>query len=96
MLSQLTDIPAVFVRKEPKAYETCRLAEGADVAGRSVTLIEDVITTGGAVRDAAVALRQLGATVDLAVCAIDRRSLDDNRLDEVGVATRSALSYAMS
>jgi len=48
VVSQLTGIPTVFVRKEAKTYGTCRLAEGADVAGRAVALIEDVITTGGA------------------------------------------------
>ncbi|MFC3965131.1 hypothetical protein [Nocardia jiangsuensis] len=31
-------------------YGTGRLAEGGEFAGATVTLIEDVITTGGAVR----------------------------------------------
>jgi orotate phosphoribosyltransferase len=61
MVSALTGTPALFVRKQAKAYGTCRLAEGADVSGRTVVLIEDVITTGGAVRAAAVALRERGA-----------------------------------
>ena len=51
-LSARTGLPALFVRKKAKEYGTCKLAEGPDVAGRRVTLIEDVITTGGAVRDA--------------------------------------------
>ena len=33
MLSQLTGLPALFVRKEAKTYGTCRLAEGGDVDG---------------------------------------------------------------
>ena len=52
VLSSLTGRPALFVRKQAKEYGTCKLAEGPDVAGRRVTLVEDVITTGGAVRDA--------------------------------------------
>ena len=52
VLSAETGLPALFVRKEAKEYGTCKLAEGPDVAGRRVTLVEDVITTGGAVRDA--------------------------------------------
>ena len=52
VLSAQTGLPALFVRKKAKEYGTCKLAEGPDVAGRRVTLIEDVITTGGAVRDA--------------------------------------------
>src|SRR5688500_5347015 len=64
-LSARTGLPALFVRKKAKEYGTCKLAEGPDVAGRRVTLIEDVITTGGAVRDAANALRDAGAAVAL-------------------------------
>jgi orotate phosphoribosyltransferase len=60
-LSARTGLPALFVRKRAKEYGTCKLAEGADVTGRRVTLVEDVITTGGAVRAAAVALRERGA-----------------------------------
>jgi orotate phosphoribosyltransferase len=35
--SQISALPTLFVRKEAKQYGTCRLAEGADVAGRTVT-----------------------------------------------------------
>jgi orotate phosphoribosyltransferase len=72
LLSQFTGLPALFVRKQAKAYGTARLAEGPDPAGKTVTLIEDVITTGGTVAAAARALRDLGATVHTVVCAIDR------------------------
>jgi orotate phosphoribosyltransferase len=68
VVSQLTGIPTVFVRKEAKTHETCRLAEGADVAGRTIALIEDVITTGGAVCNAAVALRGDHADVSTVIC----------------------------
>src|ERR671918_2375995 len=49
MLSQLTGLPALFVRKEAKAYGTCRLAEGGEVEGRRLTVVEDVVTSGGQV-----------------------------------------------
>ena len=93
-LSAQTGLPALFVRKQAKTYGTCKLAEGPDVAGRAVTLIEDVITTGGAVRDATYALREAGATVDLVVCAIDRSPGDDNPLADVGLEIRSVLTKA--
>jgi orotate phosphoribosyltransferase len=34
MVSQLSGLPALFVRKAAKDYGTCRLAEGGEVAGR--------------------------------------------------------------
>jgi len=82
------------VRKEAKTYGTCKLAEGPDVSGRRVTLIEDVITTGGAVRNAAVALREAGATVETVVCANDRSPGGDNPLADAGLEIRSVLTKA--
>ena len=49
MLSQLTGLPALFVRKEAKTYGTCRLAEGGELDGRRLTVVEDVVTSGGQV-----------------------------------------------
>jgi orotate phosphoribosyltransferase len=94
VLSAQSRIPALFVRKEAKTYGTCKLAEGPDVADRRVTLVEDVITTGGAVRNAAVALRQAGAIVTTVVCAIDRSPGDDNPLADVDLEIRSVLTKA--
>ncbi len=91
-VSALTGIPALFVRKQAKTYGTCRLAEGADVVGRTVVLIEDVITTGGAVRDATLALREGGATVQVVVCAIDRSPPDLDPLEDAAVEVRSVLT----
>ena len=67
-------------------------AEGPDAAGRHVLLVEDVITTGGAVRNAASALRELGATVTTVVCAIDRSAPGADALTEVGLETRPVLT----
>jgi orotate phosphoribosyltransferase len=94
VLSARTRLPALFVRKLAKEYGTCKLAEGQDVAGRRVTLIEDVITTGGAVRDATRALREAGAVVDTVVCAIDRSPEGSNPLDDVGLEVRPVLTKA--
>ena len=92
MLSSITGQPALFVRKKAKEYGTCKLAEGPDVAGRRVTIIEDVITTGGAVRDATRALREAGAIVEVVVCAIDRSPEGENPLADVGLEVRAVLT----
>jgi len=92
VLSARTGHPALFVRKQAKEYGTCKLAEGPEVAGRRVTLVEDVITTGGAVRDATRALREAGALVDVVVCAIDRSPGGENPLADVGLEVRAVLT----
>lgn len=92
LLSQTTGIPALFVRKAAKTYGTRRLAEGGDPGGRLVVLVEDVITTGGAVVAAARALRDLGAIVTTVVCAIDRSRPDARGLESERIAVRAVLT----
>ena len=94
VVSAQSRIPALFVRKQAKTYGTCKLAEGPDVEGRRVTLVEDVITTGGAVRDATNALRERGAVVEVVVCAIDRSPEGENPLADVGLEVRPVLTKA--
>ena len=74
MLGQETGLPCLFVRKQAKEYGTCKIAEGGPVAGRRITMIEDVVTSGGAVIDAARALREEGADLSSVLCVIDRES----------------------
>ncbi len=71
-ISLETGLPAAFVRKAAKTYGTCRAIEGQDIAGKKVTFIEDVISTGGAVADAHQLATQEGADVLAVVCAIWR------------------------
>jgi orotate phosphoribosyltransferase len=64
--------PAAFVRKVAKSYGTMRAVEGGDIAGRKVVIVEDVITTGGAVVEAARHIAEAGGEVIGVVCAIFR------------------------
>ena len=74
MLSQLTGLPVLFVRKKAKDYGTCKIAEGGPVHGRKLLIVEDVVTSGGAILDAAKALRGEGAELGQVICVIDRES----------------------
>src|SRR5205823_3120413 len=74
MMSQLGGMPTRFVRKEAKTYGTCRLAEGGPLEGQRLCIVEDVVTSGGAILDAAAELRDRGAVLGPVVCVIDRES----------------------
>jgi orotate phosphoribosyltransferase len=74
MLSQLTGLPVLFVRKAAKEYGTCKIAEGGTVRDRKLLIVEDVVTSGGAITDAATALRAEGALLAQVICVIDRES----------------------
>jgi len=95
MLSSRTSLPTLFIRKKAKEFGTRRLAEGGNPTGRVVVLVEDVITTGGDVRDAAKALRALGATVTHVVCAIDRSIPGSEPLLQDGITINSVLTKAL-
>ena len=72
MVSQLSGLPALFVRKRAKEYGTRRLAEGGEVAGRRLAVVEDVVTTGGQLVLSCAALREEGAEIAAVLCVIDR------------------------
>ena len=88
MLSQLTGIPALFVRKEAKTYGTCQLAEGGVIDGTRLTVVEDVVTSGGQVITSCGDLRDRGAIVEHALCVIDRESGGPAGLADIGVELR--------
>lgn len=94
LLSARTGLPARFVRKKAKEYGTRRIAEGGDVAGRRIVLVEDVVTSGGAVLDATRVLREEGAVVEDVLCVIDRQEGGDARLAELGLTLLPVLTRA--
>ena len=91
-LSRHTGLPAAFVRKEAKTYGTARLAEGADIAGRRVTVVEDVVTSGGQIVLSTAELRERGALVDHAFCVIDRGEGGAQALAEHGITLLTLLT----
>ena len=91
-LGRHTGLPCAFVRKQAKEYGTCRLAEGAEVAGRRVLVVEDVVTSGGQIVLSTADLRGLGAVVDRALCVIDRQQGGGDALAAEGIGLLSLLT----
>jgi len=65
-------LPFLIVRKEAKEYGTANRLESPYDEGECVCLIEDVVTSGGALLESVVALREAGLVVNTAVCVVDR------------------------
>lgn len=82
-----TGIPCAFVRKKAKDYGTCQFAEGLDVKGKRVCVIEDVVTTGGQVVLSTKDLRSLGAQITDVLCVIHRGG-GEAPLAEIGLKLR--------
>ena len=94
MLGQVTGLPTLFVRKQAKEYGTRRLAEGGEVAGSNLLIVEDVVTSGGQVVLSTRDLRERGATVATALCVIDRQAGGPEALLAEGVELRALYTMA--
>jgi orotate phosphoribosyltransferase len=80
------------VRKEAKSYGTGRLAEGAELAGRQVLIIEDVVASAGQIAISAERLRELGASIGHALCVIDRQEGGAAALADVQILLRALIT----
>jgi orotate phosphoribosyltransferase len=94
MLSQVTGLPAAFVRKAAKTDGTCRCAQGAPLDGRRWVLVEDVVSSGGAILGALALLRQDGLRPTAALCVIDRESGGCEAPAAAGLESRSLFTFA--
>jgi orotate phosphoribosyltransferase len=65
-------LPFVIVRGSAKEYGTMNRIEGEFEPGDRVCVIEDVVTSAGALIDAVEALREAGLEVRTAICVVDR------------------------
>jgi orotate phosphoribosyltransferase len=86
--SLASGLPFLIVRKAAKEYGTANRVEGVYEAGDRVCLVEDVVTSGGALLDSVEALRESGLVVDTAVCVVDREEGGAEALARSGVALR--------
>lgn len=93
-LGRHTGLPCAFVRKQAKPYGTARLAEGAEVSGRQVLVVEDVVTSGGQIVISTGQLRDLGARIDSAVCVIDREEGGAAALATAGIRLHALFTRA--
>jgi orotate phosphoribosyltransferase len=81
-------LPFIIVRGETKEYGTAKRIEGPFEPGELVCLLEDVVTSGGALAEAVSALRDEGLVVRNAVCVVDREEGGSDALARLGVRLR--------
>ena len=82
-------LPFIIVRGEAKEYGTAKRIEGPFEPGEVVCLLEDVVTSGGALAEAVSAVREEGIVVRNAVCVVDREEGGSDALARLGVRLRA-------
>jgi orotate phosphoribosyltransferase len=83
--SMASGLPFIIVRGEAKGYGTGNRIEGPSERGDLVCLVEDVVTSGGALCEAVEAVREAGLVVRHAVCVVDREEGGADALARLGV-----------
>jgi orotate phosphoribosyltransferase len=68
----VSGLPFLMIRDAAKEYGTANRIEGAFEPGERVCLVEDIVTSGGALLEAVTAVRDAGLVVSTAVCVVDR------------------------
>jgi orotate phosphoribosyltransferase len=81
-------LPFLLVRKAAKEYSTGKRIEGVFEEGERICLVEDVVTTGGALIAAVEALRESGLVCESAVCVVDREEGGEEELARQGIRLR--------
>jgi orotate phosphoribosyltransferase len=86
--SLASGLPFLIVRKAAKDYGTSNRIEGVYEEGECVCLVEDVVTSGGALLEAVEALRGAQLAVRTAICVVDREEGGADALARRGVRLR--------
>ena len=84
-VSMETGLPLVLVRKERKSYGTSKQIEGILKPGERITVIEDVVTTGGDSLRSAQVLRDAGVDVIHLVVVLDRGEGGEENIRSAGI-----------
>ncbi len=87
--SMTSGLPFIIVRGEAKEYGTANRIEGPFERGELVCLLEDVVTTGGALAESVSALRNEGLEVRNAISVVDREEGGSDALARLGVRLRA-------
>ena len=84
-VSMESGLPLLLVRKEPKGYGTSKQIEGRFAAGERITVIEDVVTTGGDSLRSIQVLRDAGLDVIHLVVVLDRGEGGEENIQAAGI-----------
>jgi uridine monophosphate synthetase len=91
-VSLVSNLPLVYPRKEVKTHGTKRQVEGKYEAGQRVSVIEDLVTSGGSVLHACKQLEAEGLNISNVIVLIDREQGGRDNLEQAGYTLNAVLT----
>ena len=86
-------LDALIIRKEPKGHGTASQVEGPlPPKGSKITVLEDVVTTGGSSIKAVRVLREMGYEVNRVISIVDRQEGGLEAMEKEGLELYSIFS----
>jgi len=85
-------LPFFIVRNARKDYGTAKQVEGKVDAGDTVVLVEDIITSGGQVLEAAKLLTAMNVKIAKVIVALDRQEGGREAIEAAGYKVESILT----
>lgn len=82
--SLASGLPSLFVRNQKKNYGTAKQVEGQVASTDRVVIVEDVVTSGGQVLEAAGVIKDAGAEIVLILATIDRMEGGRENIEKAG------------
>jgi len=86
--------PFLYVRKEVKTHGRERRVEGILHPGDSVLLVDDLVTSGGSLLEAADSIQSEGGVVKDALVLVDRQEGGDKALAKRGIKLHSLVEMS--
>lgn len=92
--SESRPLRAFTVRVQPKVHGTSQLIEGPVFPGDQVVIVDDVLTSGNSVLQAARAARETGAIIQGVLVLIDREEGGRERLEDEHLSVEALTTLA--
>lgn len=93
-VSDILELPMVYVRSKPKGHGRGNQIEGKYAEGQKVVVVEDIVSTGGSSITAVEALREAGCEVVGVVCVYTYNlPRAEKAFDEAGIQYASLTNF---
>jgi orotate phosphoribosyltransferase len=77
--------PCIFIRNQKKEYGSAKQIEGVFNPGEKIVLIEDIVTSGGQVVEAAKSMKEAGLELLKVIVIIDREEGGREAIEAAGL-----------